>query len=213
MGKYVIDISERFLAGFGFLAKNIAPRLLEVGYNGKFIYGNIDVNSESSRTFDELYLSGNGFDIKFGAMPFLSGNFGLLSDVISKDQVTDNVFAPPPMISFSKAKKLGITEVNNSDVEVIEGYSGGAWIIKIQGILVDMENHVYPSKWIKTLNQIFDKQKNPYEVASNIFADHGIEWIYFTNIDSSGIQGFEDTWKFTLTARSIKKVEFELKNQ
>lgn len=213
MGKYVIDISERFFAGFGFLAKNIAPRLLKVGYNGKFIYGNIDVYSKSSRTFDELYLSGNGFDIKFGAMPFLSGNFGLLSGVINKDQVTDNVFAPPPMISFSKAKKLGITEVNNSDTEVIEGYAGGSWIIKIQGILVDMENHVYPSKWIKALNQIFDKQKKPYEVASDIFADHDIDTIYFTNIESSGIQGFEDTWKFTLTARSLKRVEFELKNQ
>jgi hypothetical protein len=212
MGKYVIDISERFLAGFGFLAKNIAPRLLKVGYNGKFIYGNIDVYSESSRTFDELYLSGNGFNIKFGAMPFLSGNFGLLSDVISKDQVTDNVFAPPPMISFSRSKNIKTTEITNSDVEVVENFGNKSWSIKIQGILVDMENHLYPSKWVKTLNKVFEINK-PYEVASNIFADHGIEWIYFTNIDSSGIQGYEDTWKFTLTARSIKPVEFELKNQ
>lgn len=212
MGKYVINISERFLAGFGFLAKNIAPRLLKVGYNGKFMYGNIDVYEESSRTFDELYLSGNGFNIKFGAMPFLSGNFGLLSGMISENETKDKVFAPPPMISFNRSKNIKTTEITNSDVEVIENFGNKSWSIKIQGILVDMENHAYPSKWVKTLNDIF-KENEPYEVASDIFADHGIQWIYFTNIESSGIQGFEDTWKFTLTARSIKPVEYQLKNQ
>lgn len=213
MAKYKIDIGERFLAGFGFLAKNITPRLLEVGFNGKFIYKDIDVYEDASRTFDELYLIGNGFNIRFGAMPFLSGNFGIFDDIITESEVKDNIFAPPPMISFSKAKKLGITEVNDSDTEVIETYSKGSWIIKIQGILVDMTNHTYPSKWVKKLNQIFDNQTKPYEVASDIMADHNVDQIFFTNIESAGIQGFTDTWKFTLTARSIKPVNFELKNQ
>jgi hypothetical protein len=212
MGKYVIDISERFLAGFGFLAKNIAPRLLKVGYNGKFLYGNIDVYDESSHTFDELFLSGNGFDIKFGAMPFLKGDSGLLSSDASENDVIDRVFAPPPMVSFSRSKKIKTTSITDSDVEVIENFGNGSWSIKIQGILIDMENHVYPSKWVKTLNKVLEVNK-PYEVASDIFADHGIQWIYFTNIESTGVQGFEDTWKFSLTARSIKPVEFQLKNQ
>lgn len=212
MSKYVIDISERFVAGFGFVSKNIAPRLLDVGFNGKFMYGNIDVYDESSSTFDELYLSGNGFNIKFGAMPFLSGNFGMLSGIINQNEVEGNVFAPPPMVKFDRSKNIKTTEITESDVEVVENFGNKSWDIKIQGILVDMENHAYPSQWIKTLNKVFEINK-PYEVASDIFADHGIEWMYFTKISTSGIQGFEDTWKFTLTAKSIKPVEFQLKNQ
>lgn len=211
MGTYIIDISERFVAGFGFVAKNITPRLLNAGFNGNFMYNNIDLFEKSSKTFDELYLTGNGFNIKFGAMPFLSGNFGMLSGIINQNKVEGNVFAPPPMISFNRSKNIKTTEITDSDVEVIENFGNKSWEIKIEGLLIDMENHAYPSQWIKTLNKVFEINK-PFEVASDIFADHGIEWIYFTDIQSSGIVGFEDTWKFQLSARSIKPVEFQLKN-
>lgn len=119
-----------------------------------------------------------------------------------------NVFAPPPMVSFSKSKNLVITEIDGSDGEVVERYGDKSWEIKLQGIIVDMINHQYPEEAVVKLREFFNTAA-PLKVISNgMFADLNIDSIYFTNVDISGVAGFADTIQYTLSARSIKPVEF-----
>lgn len=189
----VISLGLRYKAAFGYVASNESENLRkqkfseENGISSSGVY----VNNSS---FEEMRLIKNKSEmLLFGSM--LSGNGN------------NTVFAPPPMVSYRKSKNLIITEIDGTDAEVVERYGDKSWEIKIQGILVDMQNHQYPKRQVIKLREFFDVQA-PFDVAAEVFDDLNIKSIYFTDVEIDGVAGFEDTIQYTLTARSIKPVEF-----
>jgi len=213
MPKYTISLADRFSSAFGFVAKNMAGKLLGVGLSDSGLYTNFQLIENAEATFEEMVLTGNGFDLKFGAYPFIGGNYGVLDSlgILGNNESVSDVFAPPPMLSFSRGKNMKTTAIPGSDAEVVESFGLKSWQIKMQGLLIDMSDHQYPSMQIQQFRKVFEVG-NQFDVESQIFDDLGIFSIYFTEINSlSGVEGFEDTWKYSLTAKSIQPVEFGLK--
>ncbi len=213
MGIYKVDLLTRYQNAFGFLAKNVTSRVLKgVGISSTGIYANVDTFGDDNTEFDEITLSYKDLELKFGSLPFLGGNHGILEDIFelfSKENTFENIFAPPPMLSFTRQKNIKETPIDGSDGVVVENYGMQPWNIKMQGIVIDMEEHQYPKEQIKQLTQLFEIPDR-IDVVGDTFADKGIDTIYFTSISIDGVEGFPDTQKYTLQARSIKPIEFEL---
>lgn len=55
------------------------------------------------------------------------------------------IFATPPMISLKRSKKLTITPIDNSDIEVVERYATEPYSIEWRGLLIDMDKHEFPA--------------------------------------------------------------------
>lgn len=191
MAKLVIDLGKRIQAAFGFVSGNSSEQLQRAGFIDEI--KNAEVFVKDSRTlFEELAIINGGTTLKFGFAGFLNQQ--------------GNVFAPPPLCTFKKGKRIEETVLDGIDGQVVENYGHKPWEITIQGVLIEMENHVYPQKKVKQLIDAFHVD-DVWEVQSQVFADHQIKSIYFTDIDDGPVQGFEDTWSFTLNAKSIKPVE------
>lgn len=120
-----------------------------------------------------------------------------------------SVFAPSPIISFNRQKNLIETEINGSDTVVVERWGTKQWEISIQGILVDMEHHRYPNKEIEKIVQLFE-HNGIIKVVGEQFYDKGIDSIYIQSVEFSVADGYSDTIRYTIQARSIKEVGFNL---
>jgi len=105
------------------------------------------------------------------------------------------VFAPPPILSFSRSKKLIETETNGSTI--VERWNTNEWEITIQGILVDIENHNYPDSQIQQIVTLFE-HNDIIKVVGAQFYDKGIDSIYIDSIT------------YALNAKSVKEVTFNL---
>lgn len=146
--------------------------------------------------FDSFEMIREGANIKFGYMPINAWD--------------DSVFAPPPIISWRKSKRLIETTVDNSDTDVIEKFGSTPWELRIQGLIIDMVNHKYPSDKVKELRKIFEYD-GIWNVKGQIFTDLGINAIYFKEFELQGTQGFPDTLAFNLSAKSTKPINFQNK--
>lgn len=211
-----IDIQDRMFAAFGFLpngrpkreviregiaeayindaALSIGLGRANIGMIKKHIGGNIFV---SDHCFADLTLrsSADGTTYEF--------RNGILNDAIS------GVLAPPPMLSFSCDKNIVTTKVDGSDAVIVESFGLAPWTIKLDGILVDMENHQYPYEKMVKIKELFEANTT-YEVWDcDILAGLGIEQVYFDKMEELKVlKEFPDTIEFKLTAHSIKPVEF-----
>ncbi|WP_424653497.1 DUF6046 domain-containing protein [Capnocytophaga sputigena] len=117
------------------------------------------------------------------------------------------VFAPPPILSFSRSKKLIETETNGSTI--VERWNTNEWEITIQGILVDIENHNYPDSQIQQIVTLFE-HNDIIKVVGAQFYDKGIDSIYIDSITINPKEGYSDTVAYTLSAKSAKEVTFNL---
>nr|DAM98475.1 MAG TPA: hypothetical protein [Caudoviricetes sp.] len=117
------------------------------------------------------------------------------------------VFAPPPILSFSRSKKLIETETNGSTI--VERWNTNEWEITIQGILVDIENHNYPDSQIQQIVTLFE-HNDIIKVVGAQFYDKGIDSIYIDSISINPKEGYSDTVAYTLSAKSAKEVTFNL---
>ena len=117
------------------------------------------------------------------------------------------VFAPPPILSFSRSKKLIETETNGSTI--VERWNTNEWEITIQGILVDIENHNYPDSQIQQIVTLFE-HNDIIKVVGAQFYDKGIDSIYIVSITINPKEGYSDTVAYTLSAKSVKEVTFNL---
>ena len=117
------------------------------------------------------------------------------------------VFAPPPFLSFSRSKKLIETETNGSTI--VERWNTNEWEITIQGILVDIENHNYPDSQIQQIVSLFE-HNDIIKVVGAQFYDKGIDSIYIDSISINPKEGYSDTVAYTLSAKSVKEVTFNL---
>ena len=117
------------------------------------------------------------------------------------------VFAPPPILSFSRSKKLIENETNGSTI--VERWNTNEWEITIQGILVDIENHNYPDSQIQQIVTLFE-HNDIIKVVGAQFYDKGIDSIYIDSITINPKEGYSDTVAYTLSAKSVKEVTFNL---
>jgi hypothetical protein len=198
-----IDLGGRFGNAFGFVGSNIGPGIETGAFeesDGAAVYV---VDGRSS--YENFTLVRNdGLKLQF------SYN-GLISSDI-------NVFAPPALVTFDHSKRIGQTIVSSNDDqgneveygEVVELYGSEPVAVTIQGILVDMEKHEYPSGKVRQLIDLFH-YKGPWDVEGQIWRDHRIQTVYFTKLTDGPVQGFMDTWQFTLQGNSMKPVEYFLK--
>jgi hypothetical protein len=198
----MFDFSSRFETAFGFAAVGISKALLDKGFDA--IVGRRDnpifefiVNDSK---FDEVTLSYGKENWHFGF-----GGFG-------KEADWSQIFATPPMLSLKRAKKLVVTPIDNSDIEVVERYATEPYDITWKGLLIDIDNHQFPLEKIKQLNQIFEIN-GIWNVASEILNACGIQALYFKDISIEGVEGYEDTASYSFATRAIKPLEYQLTNK
>ena len=201
--KKIIDLGSRFKNAFGFVAAKQSNGLQQLNFKDETGLSDVYVTTDGS--FEEMTLRGNGFELLFASM-------------LGNDTKVGKIFAPPPMISFSRVKKITATPIDDSDedptndAEVVERYNSGRWDIKIQGLLIDMVNHQFPKQQLILLRQVFDVNAT-FAVEGEWFDALNIKSIYIESFEPGGVQGFEDTIQFSIQAYAIKPVEFFLKNK
>jgi hypothetical protein len=211
MPKKKIDLGLRYKNAFGYVAVSQGNSLQQKDFKKKngltkeTATGNVYATVDRNTSFEELTLRAGAYELFFG-------------DALAEGSTRGKVFAPPPMMSYSRDKTIITTPVDDSDDDptndafVVERYNSGQWDIKIQGLLIDMVNHEFPAYQLKVLRQFFD-QNQIVEVEGQWWDALNIKSIYLKSFAPVGVQGFEDTIQFTIQAYSIKPVEFFLKNK
>lgn len=188
-----IDLYGRFSSAFGFVAANIRTRTQPHGTpSGVEVY-------VADATFADLKLK----SAKDGKVYEFRNT--ILSD-------TDNgIFAPPPMLKFDRAKKITATAIAGSDNVVVEDFGLEQWSITMDGLLVDMENHQYPTAKMQRFRQLFETPDTYDVLECQVMTDLGINALYFEKVESlSVLADFPDTAKYTLKAKSIQPPEFTI---
>ncbi len=199
-----IDFAGRFQSAFGFITKSISSRLEKDGFGdvirnahnrGFDLKSNVFLWDESS-SFDEITLRNTAGDKYLFAFRELSEEYS-------------QVFATPPMLSLRRTKRLIITPIDNSDIEVVERYATEPYEIAWRGLLIDMENHQFPMSKMEQINLIFE-ENGVWNVDSEILQAVGVAAVYFKDIEIGFVEGFEDTVAYTFTMRAIKPLEYQL---
>lgn len=213
--KYWTNVLSRYQGGFGFIAGAASANLQGYINRGIFTAGiayneknylkasdtkdyNLNLYTVAAFTFSDIELQYDNESLKFG--------FG------SMLEETEGIFAPPPMVSFKRSKNLGITVIDEGDEsEIVENFGINSWDIDIRGLLIDMDEHLYPQSKVKDIARWFEIN-DVINIVSPIFQDLGINSIYFKDQQVDPVEAYPDTIKFTLNAKSIKPAEFSILN-
>lgn len=215
MAKKIFDLGARYQAAFGAISGNESHELHRAAFADSVNKAEVYILDTRS-TFEQATFrsSNNKNGITFGSTGFLP------TDQKRKENGAHvlKVFAPPLMCTFRKRKRIDVTildgagDDNNKAGETVENYGHEPWNIYMRGILIDMENHNHPGAALKSLIDMFNVDA-PWSVEGETFAAHKVSTVYFSEIDSEGVAGFQDTWAFTLTAHSINPVEYSFSKQ
>lgn len=200
MANILLDLTQRYATALG-----VAPLLQTVqpipGVQYLPYTGSAKVYVKGNMTFEDITLKVDADN--------LNDILEFKNTQIAKGGIMGGVFAPPPLIGWSKDKQLHITPMDGAAGEVVERYGDGTWMIRMQGILIDMENHDFPIDKMERLRKFFEAPEH-VEVSGQMFDAMGVKNIYFTSFDINGVVGFQDTVVYNLMARAIKPVEFYL---
>ncbi len=170
-------------------------------------YRETDVSSDDLQLYTPTDEEFEDITLRFSSNKFIFASSGR---TVSEDLLS-GVIAPPPIISFSKSKKLIETKLQDDETVVVERWRTNQWQIQMQGILIDLKDHHYPSKLVKEMTKLFN-YNGVVDVSGDLFDEKGITSLYFTSISFKTTPGFEDTVSYTLNAKSIKEVGFDLLN-
>ena len=96
-----------------------------------------------------------------------------------------------------------------NEAEVVENFGVNSWEIELDGLVVDMDEHGYPGEKVKLLAEFFEIN-DVIDVACPLLLDLGIRSIYFREQSFEPVEGFPDTVKYSLVAKSIKPAVFSL---
>ena len=186
-----IDLYARFSSAFGYVAANMRTRTQQPP-SGVEVY-------VADATFADLKLK----SAKDGKVYEFRNT--ILSD-------TDNgIFAPPPMLKFDRSKKITATAIAGSDNVVVEDFGLEQWSITIDGLLVDMENHQYPTAKMQRFRQLFETPDTFDVLECQVMTDLGINALYFESVkDLAVVDNYPDTVKYKLSAKSIQPPEFTI---
>lgn len=210
--RYVVDILKRFQSVYGFVGANLQGLANRAVFRAGILYNDSKYTRNSNDVdYKDLTLY-EVADYTFADMTFhyegskLNFSFGsLLGD-------SENIIAPPPMVSFKRSKNLGITVIDDGDeAEIVENFGINSWDIDIKGLLIDMDEHQYPQSKVIDLVRFFEIN-DVIEIVSPLFQDLGINSVYFKEQSIEPLEAFPDTVKFTLQAKSIKSAEFSILN-
>lgn len=189
----VLNLSERYAAAFGLAA------LHKVGYaviNRTGIGHSAQLFDWTNADFERTVFEYENERLEFFKM--LRGD-------------SSGIFAPPLIVSFSRSKHLVETEVNGSEYTVIERWGTKPYNVTIRGILVDMDEHVYPAEKIRQLHRFFE-HNGIVKVTGAQFEDKEIDSIYIKDVSITPIEGFADTVQISLSAKAIRELHFDLIN-
>lgn len=190
-----VDLAARYAAAFGIITANKAMDKAFVSRKNKEYDVTYYPFQQADFDYTKLELQGTGLEpLEFSAV--LNGTSG-------------NIFAPPLIVEFSQEKNLIETEVNDDDPVVIERWGTKPWEINMRGLLIDLDNRIYPGEQIRRLNRNW-KENQIVKVSGQQFEELDIDSLYFRSIDFTRIEGFQDTVQFTINASSIKAVNFTL---
>lgn len=189
-----IDLAARYAAAFGMMA--------------------------AGKQIEKLFVEKKGVnDYSFETYPLVSSNVEYVKMEIPNLQPleffsvlhgdTGVIFAPPLLMNFSQEKSLVETEVNDDDPVVVERWGTKPWDITINGLLIDLDNRIYPSDEIRRLNKNW-KYNGVVKVVGTQFEERDIDSIFFRSISFTAVEGFQDTIQFSMNASSIKSVNFNL---
>lgn len=121
------------------------------------------------------------------------------------------IFAAAPMLKFTRDKNIVTTAVQGSDNVVVESFGMGQWDITIEGILVDLDSHQYPSTKVVQLRQLFETPDVFDVEVCPIMIDLGITALYIYKVENLAIvDDYPDTVKYQLKAKSIQPAEFTM---
>lgn len=189
-----LDLVARYAAAFGAMAVGNLIDKLNPEYKTRNSYS-FEFNPQISGNFEKSSITIPGLEtLEFGAV--LHGDRGV-------------IFAPPLLMGFSQEKSLIETEVNDDDPIVIERWGTKPWDITINGLLIDLQNRIYPTDEIRRLNQNW-KYNGVVKVVGTQFEELDIDSIYFRSISFTRVEGYADTVQFSINASSIKAVNFTL---
>ena len=210
----VVELSKRYLSAFGCIPSgypdtatigdNIKAGIERAALNIGRERANIGIMSANMRRF---VTNVNGFNwadftLRNGGIYYKFANTLLFEEL-------PGVLAPPPMVSFKRLKSIKTTSIDGSDIEVVESFGLKPWEITIAGLLIDMENHQYPSSKMRTFRTIFETNDVFDVLESQIFEDLDIKSIYIDRLDELKVlEDYQDTIQFKMTAFSTKPLEF-----
>lgn len=189
-----IDLAARYAAAFGMMAVGNLIEKVTIEKKADKDYG-FEIFPQISGNFDRSSITIPGLEaLEFNTV--LHGEQGF-------------VFAPPLLMGFTQEKSLIETEVNDDDPIVIERWGTKPWDITINGLLIDLQNRIYPTDEIRRLNQNW-KYNGVVKVVGTQFEELDIDSIYFRSISFTRVEGYADTVQFSINASSIKAVNFTL---
>lgn len=201
----ITDIFERYNNAFGYVSMKVLPRILKAA-NAFDVYDPNDPTYAetiftSTKDSSKIYSFGvNGSVGSQAAFPFQA----------DKLPETPVYLAPPLMIRPRRGKTVVRTPIDHSEFEVIEYFGLKVWEVDISGILVDMENHAYPSYLVQQMSEMF-AQPGTFTVDGKIWSDLNIHEVFFEQDFELGfVEGYVDTVKFSVKAISTSPVEFLL---
>lgn len=196
----VIDLFSRYSKALGVIAANTLPRAGVLNNLYRFERTE-NKNAHFERVSFAIAQEDLQAKIVFCALPFISSK--------RREDALSSVIAPPMMIHFGREKDLVKTKINASDHIVVERWGVKPWNLKMEGILIDIQNRSYPKDKVKALYRFFSHDY-PVEVTGDQFEDKDIRAICFEQIDFQGVEGFADTLKFSLSAFSLSPANFTL---
>ena len=227
-----IDLNERYKKAFGYLAKvttggmanrvvrhntdtalqNVAASVIHTQTDkGLLAISQMRRNTADPefRGHTEVMVYAN--DFTFADLKLKSADDGKVYE-FRNSILTDGesgIFAAAPMLKFDRNKKITVTAVAGSDNTVVENFGMEPWNITMEGLLVDLDNHQYPTAKVQRLRQMFETP-NVFDVLEcQVMTDLGINALYFDKIENLAVlEDFPDTVKYQMKAKSIEPAEF-----
>ena len=235
MSRITIDLNDRYKRAFTYLPRLlngsemeqhiaqhntlIATQNLAMSVNGRMIdqklieisnsrertghttfSGDVEVNVYTNNfTFADLKLKSakDGKEYEFRNSILMKGESG--------------IFAAAPMLKFDRSKKITATAIAGSDNVVVEDFGLEPWTITMDGLLIDLDAHQYPTAKMQTFRQMFETPDIFDVLECRLMRDLGIYALYFEKVDSlSVLEDYPDTVKYTLKAKSIQPPEFTI---
>ena len=229
-----IDLNERYKKAFGYIAKVTTEGVTNkvVKHNteqaaqhlaANVVHTQIDKGllaiSQTKPRFQNPDFSGHvdvmvyANDYTFANLKLKSANDGKVYE-FKNSILTDGesgIFAAAPMLKFTRKKKITATAVAGSDNTVVEDFGLEPWEITIEGLLVDLDEHQYPTTKVQRLRQLFETPSIFDVLECQVMTDLGINALYFDSLNNlTVLEDYPDTVKYELKAKSIEPAEFTI---
>lgn len=214
--RYVVDLLARYQNAFGFVGGVLAGELEGLAnaaiFKAGMIYNEVQWKAAKLAKGHPVYSTDlyAEQDWSWAEMTLKYKDTKLEFSVGSLNENTEGVFAPPPLMRFRRTKNLTITTIDGGDeAEVVENFGVNSWDIDLNGLIVDLNEHAYPGEKVKQLVKFFEIN-DAIDVACPLLLDMGIKSLYFKEQSIEPVEGFPDSIKYSLVAKSIKPALFSL---